>query len=204
MDRLRIALGVVRGPDGVVWIERGTPPSLGRWALPGGRIEPGEEPLAAARREVREETLLEVTGGEPLAMLVERFEDAAGAHRYDVEVHAFLFADPGGEPVAADGVTAAVRAPAPPSPALEPDRRLAALPGGDAQRIAARVRADGDDLVVLAWEAQLARTRFCPSCGAPLGSFFGHQGDDGAVWCERCEEWSDAETGDADRQPPDA
>ena len=75
MDGTRIALGVIRGPRGIVWIERGTPPSLGRWALPGGRVEPGEEPLAAARREVQEETLLDVDDGRLLAVLEERFEE---------------------------------------------------------------------------------------------------------------------------------
>ena len=152
MDGTRIALGILRGPDGVVWIERGTPPSLGRWALPGGRVEPGEEPLAAARREVQEETLLDVDDGRLLAVLEERFEDADGRHRYTVEVHAVLFDDPGGAPVPADGVTAVHRGPTAPFPALEPDVRLARLePGAEPHRIVARVRADGDDLVVLDW-----------------------------------------------------
>ena len=30
--------------------------------------------------------------------------------------------------------------------------------------------------------------RFCPYCGNPLGSFFGHRMADGACWCERCQE----------------
>ena len=105
MTVTRIALGVLRSPAGVVWIERAKPPSLGRWALPGGRIEPGEEPLEAARREVLEETELVVTGGLHLAVLEEHFEDAAGRHLYTVEVHAVLFDDPGDAPVAADGVS---------------------------------------------------------------------------------------------------
>ena len=152
VDGTRIALGIIRGPDGVVWIERGKPPSLGRWALPGGRIEPGEEPLAAARREVQEETLLTVDGGRPLAILEERFEDADGAHRYTVVVHAVLFDDPGDQPHPADGVTAVHRGPTAPFPALEPDVRLARLePAPEPHRITARVRADGDDLVVLDW-----------------------------------------------------
>ena len=82
----RIALGVLRSPAGHVWIERAKPPSLGYWALPGGRIEPGESPLEAARREVLEETELVVEGGIHLAVLEERFEDAAGAPLYTVEV----------------------------------------------------------------------------------------------------------------------
>ncbi len=36
--------------------------SPNQWAMPGGRIEPGEEPVEAARREVYEETGLRVDG----------------------------------------------------------------------------------------------------------------------------------------------
>lgn len=152
MDGTRIALGVLRSPAGSVWIERAKAPSLGRWALPGGRIEPGETPIEAARREVLEETELEVHGGIHLAILEERFEDADGVHRYTVEVHAVLFDDPGADPVAADGVSATHRGPQAPFPALEPDVRLARLqPEAEPHRIVARVRADGDDLVVLTW-----------------------------------------------------
>ena len=153
MTTTRIALGVLRSPAGHVWIERAKAPSLGRWALPGGRIEAGEEPIEAARREVLEETELVVAGGHHLAILEERFEDAAGAPLYVVEVHAVLFDDPGGLPAAADGVSATHRGPQPPAPALEPDIRLARLePASAPHRITARVRADGDDLVVLSWD----------------------------------------------------
>jgi ADP-ribose pyrophosphatase YjhB (NUDIX family) len=153
MATTRIALGVLRSPAGHVWIERAKPPSLGRWALPGGRIEAGEHPLEAARREVLEETELVVEGGVHLAILMEHFEDADGQPLYTVEVHAVLFDDPGTAPVAADGVSATHRGPVPPSPALEPDIRLAGLePAAEPHRITARVRAEGDDLVVLAWD----------------------------------------------------
>ncbi len=54
------AVGVVclRG-DEVLLIRRGTPPRLGEWSLPGGRIEAGERAVDAALRELREETGVE-------------------------------------------------------------------------------------------------------------------------------------------------
>jgi len=39
-------------------IKRGKPPSYGEWSLPGGSVELGEGTLAAARRELCEETML--------------------------------------------------------------------------------------------------------------------------------------------------
>ena len=50
-------VGVVclRG-DQVLLIKRGTPPRLGQWSLPGGRLERGETTAAAALRELAEET----------------------------------------------------------------------------------------------------------------------------------------------------
>lgn len=38
-----------------------------RWGLPGGRLEPGEQPASGLRREVREECGLEIEVLEPLA-----------------------------------------------------------------------------------------------------------------------------------------
>jgi 8-oxo-dGTP diphosphatase len=43
----------------VLLIRRGTPPRLGEWSLPGGRIEWGESARACALRELREETGVE-------------------------------------------------------------------------------------------------------------------------------------------------
>lgn len=46
------------GPAGlqVLLIQRGTPPFEGLWALPGGHVEPNEEPRLSAIRELAEET----------------------------------------------------------------------------------------------------------------------------------------------------
>lgn len=52
---------VVFDDDGrLLLIQRANPPAEGLWSLPGGRVEPGEPAQQAIRREVREETGLEI------------------------------------------------------------------------------------------------------------------------------------------------
>jgi 8-oxo-dGTP diphosphatase len=65
----------------VLLIERGRPPGLGLWTVPGGRLEFGESLAAALRREVEEETGLLVEIG-ALVAVVERIGegDSAGYH----------------------------------------------------------------------------------------------------------------------------
>jgi 8-oxo-dGTP diphosphatase len=55
------AVGIVCFNDAgeVLLIQRGTPPRLGEWSIPGGRLEWGETTKAAALRELREETGVE-------------------------------------------------------------------------------------------------------------------------------------------------
>lgn len=56
-ETTRYAADVVLIADGhVLLIERDWPPFEGRWALPGGHIDPGETALDAAARELEEET----------------------------------------------------------------------------------------------------------------------------------------------------
>ena len=48
---------LVRRADGaIVLIKRSREPGAGRWAVPGGYVEPGEKVGEAAKREAREET----------------------------------------------------------------------------------------------------------------------------------------------------
>ena len=74
-------------------IRRGQEPGLGKWSLPGGRIEPGESAAEAAGREVREETGLDVVVGDLLLTV-----DLAGGYR----VHDFAATVVGGELRAGD------------------------------------------------------------------------------------------------------
>jgi len=55
------AVGAVVFRDGaVLLVKRGAEPNRGRWSLPGGSLETGETVEAAAVRETREETGVEV------------------------------------------------------------------------------------------------------------------------------------------------
>ena len=52
--------GVIIDRSRTVLIRRGTEPLLGEWSIPGGTVEIGESLEEAVRRELREETGLEV------------------------------------------------------------------------------------------------------------------------------------------------
>lgn len=58
----------------VLLVERGRPPAVGQWTVPGGKLEPGETLAQGVAREVREETGLVVEVG-ALACVVERIAD---------------------------------------------------------------------------------------------------------------------------------
>ncbi|WP_448510605.1 NUDIX hydrolase [Immundisolibacter sp.] len=62
----------------VLLIQRGRPPGLGLWSVPGGKVEWGEAVADACRREVREETGIDVIIG-PLVTWIERMD---ASHHY--------------------------------------------------------------------------------------------------------------------------
>lgn len=74
--------GVVVDRGRVLLVKRGRAPLLGEWSIPGGALEVGETLEQALRREMREETGLEVTPLEILEVLDRIIRDEDGRCRY--------------------------------------------------------------------------------------------------------------------------
>jgi acetyl-CoA carboxylase carboxyl transferase subunit beta len=61
----KVGVGVFVLADGrVLLVQRAMEPERGRWSLPAGYLDPGEDPRAVAARETLEETSLHVEIGE--------------------------------------------------------------------------------------------------------------------------------------------
>ena len=108
MPRLAVSCAVLHG-GAVLLVRRAKPPAQGRWAFPGGSVEPGETMADAVRREVMEETALPI--GPPRFVrhheVIER-ADGRLLHHYVIAVHTASLAPAGPrEPVAGDDAAAA-------------------------------------------------------------------------------------------------
>ncbi|MXY45737.1 MAG: NUDIX hydrolase, partial [Chloroflexi bacterium] len=60
LDPKVAAVAIVVDGDGLVMVKRGVEPEYGKWAFPSGYVDRGEIVEAAAVREVKEETGLDV------------------------------------------------------------------------------------------------------------------------------------------------
>lgn len=97
--------GVVISNGHALLIRRGGPPLKGQWSIPGGMLEVGETLLEGVRRELEEETGIEVRVG----ALIEVFErinaDEDGKAKYHFVVLDYLCEAIGGEARAGSDVT---------------------------------------------------------------------------------------------------
>lgn len=96
-----VGVGVVvwRG-DRFLLIRRGKPPRKGQWSLPGGAQKTGETVFEAARREIAEETSLDIRVLGLVDVVDSIRHDDAGAVQYHYTLVDVVAVSEDGEPVA--------------------------------------------------------------------------------------------------------
>jgi mutator protein MutT len=98
--------GVIVNDGKAIIIKRANAPYQGQWSIPGGRVELGESLADAVRREMREETGLEVKVG-PVIEVFERIQREEAGLRYHFVIIDYLCACTGGALRAGDDAAAA-------------------------------------------------------------------------------------------------
>jgi len=88
--------------DKILLVERGREPLKGWWSLPGGAVETGERLENALRREVCEETGLEIEGPHLLEIFERIMPDADGRTEYHYVLMDYVCHPAGGTLCAAD------------------------------------------------------------------------------------------------------
>ena len=103
-----VGVGAVVVRDGrALIVKRAHEPRKGEWSLPGGLLELGESLQDAVRREIKEETHLDVTVGPIIETFDRVHRDDAGRIRYHFVIVDFVCWSNSGEPQPgsdADGV----------------------------------------------------------------------------------------------------
>ncbi len=101
-DRPILGVGAIIMDEGrVVLVERGNEPLQGIWSLPGGVVETGEYLKDAVRREVREETGLEIEPVRAVEIFERIMPDPGGRIEYHYVLVDYLCKVTGGALAAA-------------------------------------------------------------------------------------------------------
>lgn len=98
--------GVVIRDERALLIKRGGAPLEGQWSIPGGTLELGESLQDGVRRELLEETGIEVRVGQLIEVFDRIFRDASGKIQYHFVIVDYLCEPVSGEASAASDVTA--------------------------------------------------------------------------------------------------
>ncbi len=99
------AIAVVIRADQVLLVRRRKEPDAGKWGFPGGHVEPGETALAAAARELAEETSVRASPQRYLTNVDVVIHDDAGVLLFHYLLAAVLCRYEAGRPIAADDVS---------------------------------------------------------------------------------------------------
>lgn len=103
-----VAAAVFDTDGRVMLVQRGRPPRVGAWGLPGGLLEVGETLVAGVQREVREECGVEIAVGAVAGVFEPITHDADGRVEYHYVVIDYWASWVSGEAQAQDDAAAVV------------------------------------------------------------------------------------------------